>query len=182
MAIPIDQCSTDRLSPIRLLVLDVDGVLSDGRLLYGADATELKAFHTHDGAGIKYWHRAGMKTAIISGRASASVTRRASELGIEEVHLDAKDKAPVLEALLTKLNVAPEHTAYMGDDLPDIPPMRMAGLRITVPNAVPEVKDFAHVVTVAEGGAGAVREAIDALLKANGRWPAILARYFPELA
>lgn len=162
---------------IDLLIMDVDGVLTDGRIIYDDAGRELKAFCVQDGAGLKYWKRAGKKSAIITGRESGVVIRRASELDIDLVHQGALDKLPALREILRDLDVPAERTAYIGDDLPDIPPMRACGLAIAVANAVPEVKQIADIVTLCHGGQGAVREAICMLLQAGGLWEKILQRY-----
>lgn len=161
------------------LFLDVDGVLTDGTLYYMADGAEAKGFSVKDGAGLKYWHRAGHRSAIITGRESALVKRRASELGVSEVEMDAKIKLPRFESLLERMQLTAEQVVYVGDDLPDIPVMRAAGLAITVPDAPAEVKGIADAVTDVGGGRGAVREVIEAILQAQGLWESILARYFP---
>ncbi len=162
---------------IDLLVLDVDGVLSDGRIVYDQTGREIKSFSVLDGAGIKYWHRAGKTSAILSGRASGVVDIRAKELGIPIVRQGALDKLPVLREILDQAGVPAERTAYIGDDLPDIPPMRAVGLAITVANGVEEVKAIADHVVDARGGEGAVRLAIEWLLKSGGLWDTILKRY-----
>jgi len=176
------ELAPERLTGIDLLVLDVDGVLTDGRIRYADTGAESKVFHVHDGTAIKYWHRAGRHSALISGRASPILARRARELGVAHWREDAKDKAAALGDLLAALGAPPDTVAYMGDDLPDIPAMRLVGLSIAVANAVAEVRDFADAVTQHCGGDGAVREVVEAMLKTQGRWSRILARYFPESA
>jgi len=165
---------------IDLLVLDVDGVLTDGRIIYDDAGGELKCFCVQDGAGLKFWHRAGKKSAIITGRSSGVTIRRAAELGITIVRQGALNKLPALHEILGELNIPAERAAYMGDDLPDIPPMRECGLSITVQNAVEEVKQLAHWTAPRSGGHGAVRWTIEELLKAGGSWDTILARYLQE--
>jgi len=170
----------NRLRPVRLLLLDVDGVMTDGRITYSASGDELKSFHVRDGSGLKYWHRSGGRTAILTGRKSSVVERRAAELGIEIVRQGALDKGPVFDEILDSLagsGITPAEVACVGDDLPDLPPMRRAGLAIAVADAAAEVKEFAAAVTKTEGGRGAVREVVEAVLRAQGRWEAILARY-----
>lgn len=162
---------------IELLVLDVDGVLTDGRITYDDRGHELKSFNVRDGAGLKYWHRVGNRSAILTGRDSPVVARRAGELGISVVRQKALTKLPVLEEILAELDVRAERTAYMGDDLPDIPPMRACGLGITVADATDEVKDLADWVAPQVGGAGAVRWAIERLLRASDKWDTIMQRY-----
>jgi 3-deoxy-D-manno-octulosonate 8-phosphate phosphatase (KDO 8-P phosphatase) len=161
---------------IKLLVLDVDGILTDGRMLYSTDG-ELMAFHILDGHGIKLALRCGLSLAIISGRESVMVARRARELGVQEVHQRVLDKLPVFETLLQRKGLTAAQVAYMGDDLPDLPLLRRAGLAITAPGAVDEVRAAAHYITRRGGGEGAVREVIELLLKAQGHWPAVMERY-----
>ena len=156
-----------RAARIKLVVFDVDGVLTDGRLYYGAGGEELKVFHVHDGQGIKRLQRAGVTVAIISGRDSAAVTRRMQDLGIEHVFQGDEDKLPLLERLLTRLGITIEQTACVGDDLPDLPLLRHAGLAVAVSNAQPQLKAVAHHVTAAHGGLGAAREVCDLILEAQ---------------
>jgi 3-deoxy-D-manno-octulosonate 8-phosphate phosphatase (KDO 8-P phosphatase) len=165
------------LSAIELLVLDVDGVLTDGRLIIHSDGTESKGFHTLDGHGIRMWQRAGLQVAVLSGRHSAATQRRAEELQIPHVLQDCHFKLPALEGLLQELNLSAENVAYVGDDLPDLPVMRHVGFAVAVASAVDEVKEHADYVTVRPGGRGAVREVIEHILKHSGRWPALMERY-----
>lgn len=160
-----------RAKAIRLLILDVDGVLTDGRLVYGPAGEELKVFHVQDGLAIVEAQRSGIVVAIISGRASPAVSRRMADLGVLEVHQGSDDKEAVLEALLRRRRVTPRETAYMADDLPDLPLLRRVGLALAPANAAAEVKRVAHWVGRRAGGEGAVREAVEALLKARGSWP-----------
>ena len=166
-----------KLAAITLLVLDVDGVLTDGHLTVYGDGTESKDFHTHDGHGIRLWQRAGLKVALISGRQSEPTARRAAQLEIAHVFQDCHFKRPTLEELLAALDLAPEQVAYMGDDLPDLPVIRFVGFGVAVANAVAEVKAEADYVTTCRGGEGAVREVIELILKASGRWAALMERY-----
>lgn len=165
------------LEAIELLVLDVDGVLTDGQLVLHADGSESKCFHTLDGHGIRMWQRAGGKTALLSGRYSEATQRRAEQLEIAHVIQNSHFKLPALEGLLEKLGLRPEHVAYVGDDLPDLPVIRFVGLGVATANAVDEVKKEADYVTTRSGGQGAVREAIEYILKNSGRWQALMERY-----
>ena len=165
---------------VELLVLDVDGVLTDGRVVLDADGRELKNFSVLDGAGIKYWRRAGGQVALISGRGSPAVTARAAELGITVVIQNAKRKLPAYESVLERLSLTPARTAVMGDDLPDLPLMWRCGFAIAPANAVEAVRAAAAYVTNARGGEGAVREAVEHLLKRAGKWKDIMARYRRE--
>ena len=160
-----------RAARIRLLVLDVDGVLTDGGLLYGAGGEELKRFHVHDGLAVVAARRLGLEVAVISGRESAALAQRLKELGVTEVQQRVDDKVPALASLTARLGVRPAQVAVMGDDLPDLPLMRLAGLALAPANAVAEVRAAAHWVSRRAGGAGAVREAIEVLLRARRAWP-----------
>ena len=153
---------------MRLVVFDVDGVLTDGRLYYGAGGEELKVFHVHDGQGMKRLMRTGVTLAIISGRDSIAVTRRMQDLSIAHVFQGDEDKLPILERLLKKLGLGLEQVACVGDDLPDLPLMQKVGLAVAVANALPVVKQAAHLVTTARGGRGAAREVCDMILAAQG--------------
>jgi len=156
-----------RPSDIRLLVLDVDGVLTDGRLYYSDSGWEAKAFNAHDGQGIKLLRGRGIKTAIISGRSSEAVRRRAEELGIDEVRLGVKDKLSTLGEILTKYGISPQQAAYIGDDVGDLEVMKSVGFPVAVANAHESVKRVAAYVTKRNGGDGAVREICDMLIYAD---------------
>ena len=162
-----------RPARIRLLVLDVDGVLTDGGLYWGPSGEEIKRFHVHDGLAIAAARRAALGIAVISGRASAAVAGRMAELGIAEVHQGVQDKTRVLDALRTRVGIETRDVAVMGDDLTDLPLMRQAGLALAPANAVPEVRRAAHWVSRRRGGDGAVREAIELLLRARKAWPPV---------
>ena len=152
---------------IRLLVLDVDGVLTDGRLWYDANGQEIKSFHVRDGYGIQQVQAAGITVAVISGRASPAAAARLAELGVPHVFLGRNDKKAVLDALLTELHIAPEMVACVGDDTTDLEIMRMSGLGITVADAHPDVLARATWTTRQSGGRGAVREICELLLEAR---------------
>jgi 3-deoxy-D-manno-octulosonate 8-phosphate phosphatase (KDO 8-P phosphatase) len=138
--------------------MDVDGVLTDGRMVLGQSGDELKMFHTHDGIALALAHRAGLRTAIMTGETSPIAKARGAKLGVDRVLLGVRRKGESVEALLAELGWGPECLAYIGDDLLDIPALGRAGLAVAVNDAVPEVKAAAHVVTLAMGGHGAVRE------------------------
>ncbi|MDY7109234.1 MAG: HAD hydrolase family protein [Planctomycetota bacterium] len=167
----------DAARRIRLLVLDVDGVLSDGLVSIDARGVETKAFHTRDGAGITIWRRLGHEVAIITGRSSMTVQHRADELGIRHVFQGVRNKMDVLGNLLNDLGLAASEAAVMGDDLPDLPMLRLAGYPIAVADAACEVRALAAFETERPGGQGAVREAIEHLLKAQDRWDEALALF-----
>ena len=166
-----------RCAPIELLVLDVDGVLSDGRIIFAGADVEAKAFHSRDGSGLKFWREAGKRVAIISGRSSPAVTRRAAELGIDIVVQAAADKLPALQSILTATGLRQEQTAGMGDDLPDLPVLCSVGLALAVADAGPDVRRAAHFVTQAPGGHGAVREAIELVLRCQGKWQRVVDQF-----
>lgn len=167
------------LANIEILVMDVDGVLTDGTLVIHTDGSESKYFSALDGHGIRMWKRAGLDVAVISGRASEPTTRRAEQLQIEHVFQDCHHKLPVFESLLEQIGLPPEKAAFIGDDLTDLPVIRYAGFGIAVANAVAEVKRYADYVTTHPGGSGAVREVIEYILKNSGRWQALMKRYLP---
>ena len=166
-----------RAKAVKLLVLDVDGILTDGRVICTAGGGTQVAFDIQDGHGIKLALRAGLRLAIITGRESEVVTQRARELGIAELHQQALDKLVVFQELVARHRLTPSQVACMGDDLLDLPLLLRAGLAITVPGAVDEVRAAAHYVTRRPGGRGAVRETIELLLKAQGHWAAVMERY-----
>lgn len=162
---------------IKLVIMDVDGVLTDGTISVRPDGEEVKHFNAHDGAGIRYLLRAGIVPAILSGRTASAVEHRARDLGIERVHLGIHDKLPVYEQMLLELALEHREVCYIGDDLMDLPVMRRVGLPVAVANARPEVKRRARYVTCAHGGRGAVREVAEWILKRDGKWKQIVARY-----
>jgi 3-deoxy-D-manno-octulosonate 8-phosphate phosphatase (KDO 8-P phosphatase) len=168
---------SERAEAIELLLLDVDGVLTDGSILYADDGTELKRFHVRDGSGLKLWRAAGKRAAIVSGRQSAAVERRAAELGISPVLQGRDDKLAALAQVLADTGVRPERVCAIGDDLPDLPVFRACGLAVAVADACPELRRAADYVTTAPGGRGAVREAVEWLLKLGGRWDDLTAHY-----
>ena len=166
-----------RAAGVRLLLLDCDGVLTDGTITPVAGGDELKTFHTHDGHGLVMLHRAGLRSGIISGRTSRLVEARAADLGIEYVRQGALDKISVFEALLREASAEPSEVAYVGDDVVDIPLMRRSGLAFAVADATADTRDAADYVTRLAGGRGAVREVCELILKAQGRWDELMERY-----
>jgi len=162
---------------IRAVITDVDGVLTDGRITLASDGLEIKRFHVWDGSGIKYLLRSGIAVAFLTGRTSDVVAARAAELGVEHVRQGAKSKLPAYESLLTDLGLTDEAVCYVGDDLPDLPVLRRAGMGVAVADARPELLEAADHVTRAAGGEGALRELAEAILKAQNKWAAILSRY-----
>ena len=164
-------------SNIKMLVTDVDGVLTDGTVLINSDGSESKRFNLLDGHGIKLWHRAGMITAIISGRASEATTVRAKQLSIEDVKQGFTKKLPAFESLLKDVGLTSEEVVYIGDDLLDLPLVRRAAFGVAVANAVDELKESADYITHRHGGSGAVREVIEIVLKSTGKWDELMQRY-----
>jgi 3-deoxy-D-manno-octulosonate 8-phosphate phosphatase (KDO 8-P phosphatase) len=162
---------------VRLLVLDVDGVLTDGRIIWSTNGEETKQFHVRDGSAIKWLIRAGVQVAWLTGRSSPVVDRRAAELGVREVVQGAKQKLPAFLELLRRTGCPPEEVCYVGDDLPDIPVLTRVGLPCAVADAAEDVKAVCRVVTQAPGGRGAVREIAERILRARGAWEELLARY-----
>ena len=169
-----------RLVRVRLLLLDVDGVMTDGRIVFDDRGGEIKAFDVKDGHGLKLLQRAGIRIGIITGRQSPVVERRAAELGIELVYQGAKDKLVPFREILQRTGLDPEAVAYVGDDIVDLPILRLVGFAATVADAHEEVKPHVHYVTERPGGRGAVREICDLLLKETGRWESVTGQYFSE--
>jgi 3-deoxy-D-manno-octulosonate 8-phosphate phosphatase (KDO 8-P phosphatase) len=165
-----DENVWERARAVRGVMLDVDGVLTDGRITLDERGVETKSFNVKDGVGIRLLMRAGIRVAIISGRNSPSVDVRARDLGIEEVHQGVRDKAATAKAILERWNLDEHEAAFIGDDLPDMPVFVRVGLAVAVADASPEVKEHAHLVTQTRGGHGAVREAAEFILKAKGKW------------
>ena len=166
--------TADQIARIRLVLLDVDGVLTDGRVVYGDDGIEIKSFHVRDGSGIKYWRQAGGRVAILSGRSSKAVVRRATELGITPVIQGVDEKLLGLRRILSETGLTADQVCAVGDDLPDLPVLTRCGLAAAVADAVPEVQAIAHFVTNAPGGQGAVREVIEWLMRAQGTWQPVV--------
>lgn len=167
----------ERASRVRLLFMDCDGVLTSGTISLDARGEEIKHFHVHDGQGFSLARAAGLQTAIITGRSSSALAHRARENGCDFLIQCSQDKLADFLRILNETGLTPEEAAYIGDDLPDLPPMRRSGLAIAVANAVEEVKKRAHLITKKSGGCGAVRESIELILKARSLWEAALARY-----
>lgn len=167
----------EKASKIKLLLLDVDGVLTNGGITLDNDGGEMKTFHVRDGHGIKMLSRAGIQVGIITGRSSRVVERRAKELGIKEVYQKCFDKTVAYKEILEKLGLKDEETAYVGDDIVDIPLFVRVGLPIAVADAAADAKLYAIMTTENPGGRGAVREVTDLILKAQGLWNGIIENY-----
>jgi 3-deoxy-D-manno-octulosonate 8-phosphate phosphatase (KDO 8-P phosphatase) len=172
-----DKAQLKKLKHIQLLLLDVDGVLTDGSIIYDDDGRETKTFNSKDGFGIKLAMRAGIKVGIVTGRSSQALHHRCNNLGIKLLFDGVEDKAGMLAEIVSQSGVNAEHTAFMGDDLPDLPLMKLTGLSIAVADAHEIVRQSADWTTRAPGGRGAVREVCEALLKSRGVWDEIVARY-----
>lgn len=153
---------------VMLLVLDVDGVMTDGSIILNDEGVETKRFHVRDGFGIRLWHEMGLQTAIITGRSGGVVEHRARELRIAHVVQGSRDKAQSLTDLCSRLGITPPEAAFLGDDWPDLPAMRLAGYPMAVADASPEVLRAARFVTALPGGRGAVRQAVEHILEAKG--------------
>lgn len=167
-----------RLLRIRLLLVDNDAVLTDGRIVFGDYGDELKFFDVQDGHGLVMMRRAGVPVVVLSGRKSRVNDRRAKDVQVTKIYQDVKDKAKVYQKILKKFKLAQDDVCYIGDDLVDIPVLKRCGFAVAVANAVPEVKSVAHYVTERSGGRGAVREVCDLLLKAQGKWAQATAKYY----
>jgi len=168
-----------RVAKVELLLLDVDGVLTDGSITYSDSGEELKRFHVRDGAGVKLWTAAGKRVAIVSGRSSPSVIRRASELGITTILQGQEDKVKALAEVLAETGLVEDQVCAIGDDLPDLPVLKRVGVPVAVADAATEVRLTAQFVTIQPGGHGAVRETIEWLLKRQGRWDDVIRRFQP---
>lgn len=167
----------EKAKKIKLLIMDVDGVLTDGRIIYTNSGDQLKFFDVTDGMGLSLFSRAGLKSAILTAKESKIVSERAKEMHIDKVYQNALRKGEVFQKILDDFNVKAYEVCFIGDDVVDIPVLKKAGLALSVPNAVDEVKKRAHYVTKKEGGRGAVREIIDMILKAQGKWDKLMERY-----
>lgn len=166
-----------RMQGIRMILSDVDGVLTDGGIIYDNQGVESKRFHVRDGFGIKLWMQAGHSFGILTARSSHIVRVRAAELQIPIVRQGFEDKLPVAQQVIAEAGLQPAEVCYIGDDLPDIPVMRMVGLAAAVADAAPEVRQAAHITIDRPGGGGAVRMLIETILEAQKRWGELRARY-----
>jgi len=169
-----------KMARIKLLLLDVDGILTDGRIIYDNQGNELKAFDVKDGHGLKMVQRAGIKTGIITGRKSEVVKRRAQELGFDILYQGALNKLEPYLEILKEHGLTNDQVAYVGDDVVDLPVLRRVGFSATVADAVDDVLPLVDYVTKRSGGRGAVREICDMLIRASGQWDTLTARYFKD--
>jgi 3-deoxy-D-manno-octulosonate 8-phosphate phosphatase (KDO 8-P phosphatase) len=174
----ISQTLRKRAAQIEVLLMDVDGTMTEGGVTLMSQteeiALEIKTFDAHDGQGLTLAHTAGLRTGCITGRQSSALLRRAREMNMEFIYMKQPLKMPAYEEILRKAGVPDSSVAYVGDDLPDLPIMRRAGLAVAVGNAVPEVKKAAHYVTKARAGHGAIRETVELILKTKGIWEAMI--------
>ena len=166
-----------KAKPIKLLLLDVDGVLTDGTIMYTHEGTEIKSFHTHDGLGLRLLKEAGVETGLITARSSKALTRRANDLSINHVYQDVSNKVEIYEKLLKELGLTPSEVAYMGDDWLDLRLLARVGFSITVADGADELKQVVHYVTKTAGGRGAVREVCDLIIDAKEMRELLLAGY-----
>lgn len=172
----------NKIAQIRLLLLDVDGVLTNGQIIYDSEGHELKMFDVRDGHGIKLFHRAGFRTGIITGRSSKVVERRAGELGIDILYQGARNKLEPFEEILRHTGLDSAQIAYVGDDLIDLPVLNRVGFSATVADGDPEVCQRVDYVATRKGGRGAVREICELILKQGGHWDRVTAGYFAPTA
>jgi len=169
-----------RAQKIQLLLLDVDGVLTDGRIAYDGAGREIKFFDVKDGQGIKFLQGGGIEVGILSSRQSRAVGKRAAELGIRLVRQKVQDKQQELAAIQRERKLTGKEIAYVGDDWMDLPLFSHVGLAVAVADSIPELKKKAHYITCSPGGCGAVREIGEAILKAQGKWEQVTKKYFPS--
>jgi len=170
----------ERCQQIELILADVDGVLTDGRVVFDNQGIETKRFHIRDGMGIKLWQKAGYRFGVVTQRSSQIVKTRAAEMGVQIVRQGAGDKLATVGEILDELTLTPRQVCYIGDDLPDLPVLRTVGLAVAVADACTEVREAAQYVTTAEGGSGAVREAIEMVLRAQRRWDDVIRTYLTK--
>ncbi len=174
----VTEALAEKIKKVKLIILDVDGVMTDGGIIYNDAGQETKRFDVRDGHGIKLAMRAGIDVALVTARESQAVLHRARNLGIELLYQGMRDKVKAFDDLLIKKALTPAEIAYIGDDLVDLPIIKRAGFSAAVPDAVPEVKERVDYVTAKPGGGGAVRETIELILKTQGKWDGIIELYF----
>jgi 3-deoxy-D-manno-octulosonate 8-phosphate phosphatase (KDO 8-P phosphatase) len=167
----------DRCRAIRLILSDVDGVLTDGGIVFDNQGIETKRFHARDGLGIRLWQKAGYRFGLVTHRSSHIVKMRVAELGIDVVRQGIDDKLSAMKGILGELRLTPDQACYLGDDLPDLPVVRAVGLGVAVADACRELREAAHYTTTLAGGAGAVRETVELILRAQGRWEDLVQTY-----
>jgi 3-deoxy-D-manno-octulosonate 8-phosphate phosphatase (KDO 8-P phosphatase) len=174
----VKQVNREKLKNIKLLLLDVDGVLTDGKIVYTDSGEQIKAFDVKDGHGLKLLMRSGAEVVLITGRESKVVLHRARDLGIQEVYQKVTNKIEIYEKILKEKNLEDIHVGFVGDDLIDIPVLKRVGFSAAVEDAIPEVKEIVDYVTSKKGGEGAVREVCELLLKSQNKWEKLTERYY----
>lgn len=173
----IEDSVLSKVKKVKLLLLDVDGVLTDGRIIYDSRARDSKFFDVHDGLGVYILHKAGIKTILITAKGSRAIRPRARDMRVEEVIANISPKSAALERILKKYQVTLDEICFVGDDLVDLCLMKRVGFPVAVFNACPEIKQTASYITLHHGGRGAVREVAELILKTQGRWPEIIGLY-----
>jgi 3-deoxy-D-manno-octulosonate 8-phosphate phosphatase (KDO 8-P phosphatase) len=167
----------EKAKKIKLLLLDVDGVLTDGRIIYDSKGREIKFFYVHDGLGVYMLKKAGIPTILITAKGSSTIRPRARDMGVEAIFENVSPKSSILDKILKKYKVSNEEICFVGDDLVDLGLMKKVGFRVAVFNACPEIKSLAHYITLKEGGKGAVREIAELILKSKGLWDGLVEEY-----
>lgn len=167
----------DKILKVKLLAIDVDGVMTDGKVSYSSKGGQIKTFDVHDGLAFVLLRKAGIKTAIITGKASTIVTRRAKDCKIDKAYQNADPKLEAYKRMLKRFKVKDEEVCFMGDDLLDVPILKRVGFAVTVSNGVQELKRIAHYITQKRGGAGAIREVTELILKTQGKWNKVTSKY-----
>jgi 3-deoxy-D-manno-octulosonate 8-phosphate phosphatase (KDO 8-P phosphatase) len=173
----VEQYILEKLKKIKILLLDVDGVLTDGRIIYDSKGRDSKFFDVHDGLGVYLLRKAGIKTILITAKSSRTILPRARDMRVEEVFADVSPKTKALDKIIKKYKVMPEELCFVGDDLVDLCLMKRVGFSVAVFNACQDIKKAAAYITIRHGGRGAVREVCELILKAQGKWPDTLAYY-----
>ncbi len=173
----MEQYILEKLKKIKILLLDVDGVLTDGRIIYDSKGRDSKFFDVHDGLGVYLLRKAGIKTILITAKSSRTILPRARDMRVEEVFADVSPKTKALDKIIKKYKVMPEELCFVGDDLVDLCLMKRVGFSVAVFNACQDIKKAAAYITIRHGGRGAVREVCELILKAQGKWPDTLAYY-----
>jgi len=173
----VEQYILEKLKKIKILLLDVDGVLTDGRIIYDSKGRDSKFFDVHDGLGVYLLRKAGIKTILITAKSSRTILPRARDMRVEEVFADVSPKTKALDRIIKKYKVMPEELCFVGDDLVDLCLMKRVGFSVAVFNACQDIKKAAAYITIRHGGRGAVREVCELILKAQGKWPDTLAYY-----
>lgn len=173
----MEEYLSEKARKIKLLLLDVDGVLTDGRIIYNSSGQDTKFFDVHDGMGVYLLKKVGIPTVIITAKGSRAIKPRARDMGIDVVFENVSPKTKVLERILKRYKVTKEELCFVGDDIVDLGLMKQVGLPIAVINSCPEIKKICAYITLREGGRGAVREVVELILKAQGKWDALVKTY-----